>query len=67
MQRTDGSSASVHYRTFIEEVTGETPDISEYPDFKFYDWCWYNDNSGIGETKLVKWMGVSHRIIRLMS
>jgi hypothetical protein len=30
-------------RTGHEEVTGETPDISEYVDFDFYDWVWYWD------------------------
>jgi hypothetical protein len=23
-----------------EEITGETPDISKYVDFDFYDWVW---------------------------
>ena len=67
MQRTAGSTGSKHYRTSLEEVTGETPDISYYLDFAFYDWCWYNDNAGQGETKLGKWMSVSHHIGRLMS
>ena len=40
MQRTAGSASSLHYRTSLEEVTGETPDISEYLDFSFYYWCW---------------------------
>ena len=31
----------------------------EYLDFSFYDWCWYNDNAGLGETKLGWWLGVS--------
>ena len=48
-------------------MTGETNDISEYLDFVFNDWCWYNFNTGLGETKLVKWLGVSHREINIMS
>ena len=67
MQRTAGSEGSLHYRTSLEEVTGETPDISEYLDFAFYDWCWYNNNSGLGDTNLGKWMGVSHQVGSLMS
>ena len=67
MQRTSSSAGSLHYRTSIEEIIGETPDISEYLEFKFDDWCWYTDNSGLGETKLGKWLGVSHRIGSLMS
>ena len=67
MQRTVGSAGSLNYCTYLEEVTGETPDISEYLYFAFYDWFWYNDNSGLGETKLVKWMVVSHRVGSMMS
>ena len=45
----------------------ETLEISEYLDFSFYDWCWYNDNAGLGETKLGWWLGVSHQVGSLMS
>ena len=53
-------------RTGIEMVTGETPDISEWIDFEFYDrvWC-YNqkkieiDGSG---RRLARWLGVAHRV-----
>ena len=48
MQRTDSSAGSLHYFTSLGEVTGETPDISEYLGFEFYDFCWHNDNSGLG-------------------
>jgi hypothetical protein len=41
-------------RTGHEEITGETPDISEYVDFDFYDW----ENS----PKIGRWLGPSHRI-----
>ena len=53
-------------RTAMEEVTGKTPDISEYCDFDFYDLVWYfpgvhpsisQDNRALG-----RWAGVSHRI-----
>ena len=39
----------------------------DYIDFAFYYWCWYNNNAGLGDTKLVKWMGISHRVGSLMS
>ena len=67
MQRTDVSEGYLHYSTSLEEVTGETTDILEYLEFEFYDWCWYNDNNGLGETKLEKWLGISHRVDILMS
>ena len=51
----------------MERVTGESIDISEYLDFGFYDWAWYKENAGLGETKLGRWLGVSHRIGTLMS
>lgn len=51
----------------MEQVTGETPDISEYLDFGFYDWVWYKDNAGVGENSWGRWLGVSHRVGNLMS
>ena len=54
-------------RTPLEIITGETPDISEYMDFEFYDWVTYRNNGGLGEVQLGRWIGVSHRVGRLMS
>ena len=62
MQSTAGSAGPIHYRTLLAEVTGENSDITEYLDSSFYEWCWYNENSGLGETKLVKWLGVYHHV-----
>ena len=33
----------------LERVTGETSDISEYLDFRFYNKVWYKENAGLGE------------------
>ena len=51
----------------IEEVTGETADISEYLDIGFYDRVWYHANAGLGERLHGRWLGVAHRIGSLMS
>ena len=67
MQRTASLSGDLSGRTALEQLTGETPKISEYLDLTFYDWCWYNDNAGLGETKFGRWLGVSHRVGSLMS
>ena len=67
MQRTASNSGRLHSRTPLEQLTGETPNISEYLDLSFYDWCWYKDNAGLGETKLGPWLGVSHHVGSLMS
>jgi hypothetical protein len=50
-------------RTGREEITGETPDISEYTDFDFYDWVWYWDTPDRDNSpKVGRWLGPSHRI-----
>ena len=51
----------------LEIITGETPDISEYMDFDFYDWVLYCSNEGLGEVEVARWLGVSHRVGRMMS
>ena len=54
-------------RSGYEEVTGETPDISEWLDFTFYDLVWWWDRGQkpdvTDETrKLARWLGISHRV-----
>ena len=61
------SSRYANGRTSIEIITGETPDISEYVDFGFYDWVVYRSNAGLGENYLGRWLGVSHKVGQLMS
>ena len=61
------SSKYAHGRTALEIITGETPDISEYLDFRFYDWVIYRSNAGMGETSLGRWVGVSHKVGQAMS
>ena len=61
------SSRYAKGRTPLEMITGETPDISEYLDFGFYDWVTFRQNAGLGPLELGRWLGVSHRIGQLMS
>ena len=54
-------------RSGYEQVTGNTPDISEWLDFEFYDLVWWIDRPNkpnvTDETKrLARWLGVSHRV-----
>ena len=44
----------------LENITGETEDISDYLDFGFYDRVWFHENSGLGERGLGCGLGVSH-------
>ena len=46
---TVSSSWYAHGRTPLEIITGETPDITEYIDFGFYDWVTFQQNAGLLE------------------
>ena len=48
-------------------MTGETPNISEYLGFGFYDHVSYKDNSGLGMAAIGRWLGVSYRVGGLMT
>ena len=61
------SSQYANGRTPIKIITGDTPDISEYLNFGFYDWVLYWANAGLGELSIGRWIGVSHKIGQLMS
>ena len=64
---TVSSSRYANGQTPLEIVTGETPDISEYTDFGFYDRVWFRSNGGIAEPQIGRWLGVSHKVGPLMS
>ncbi len=67
MQRTSTEAGGLRGACPLEQVTGETIDISEYLDFGFYDHVSFWDNAGLGEIQLGRWLGVSHRVGSLMS
>ena len=47
-------------RTPIECISGDTPDISEYLDFGFYDWVSFRNNAGLGKAEIGRCLGVLH-------
>jgi hypothetical protein len=54
-------------RSGYEEVTGNTPDISEWLDFEFYDLVWWIDRPNKPDVteerrRLARRLGVSHRV-----
>jgi hypothetical protein len=59
---------SLHGRTPFELVTGNTPDISEYIAFKWYQPVWYHDNSTFPEPTrhIARWIGVAHKVGQAM-
>jgi hypothetical protein len=68
MLLTSNSSFSLEGRRPMEQLTGKTPNISEYLNFVgFYDWIWYKDNARLGENRIGRWLGVAHRVGNQMS
>jgi hypothetical protein len=52
----------------MEILTGDTPDISEYMAFQWYQPVWYLDGASFpnDKKKLGRWLGVSHRVGQAM-
>ena len=67
LQRTASHAGNLKGRTPLEKVVGETPDISEYMDFGFYDWVVFKQDAGIGEAILARFLGVATGVGSLMS
>ena len=44
----------------LQDMMGETVDISDYKDIGFYDHVSYKENYGLGVTSISEWIGVSH-------
>jgi hypothetical protein len=53
-------------RTGYEQITGHTPDISEFCDFDFYDlvWYWRSPHPSLTEhdRELARWAGVANNV-----
>ena len=51
------------WRLALERLTYGTVDISEWPEFEFYDLVWFWNNQ-LDDTKpmLGRWIGLSHRV-----
>jgi hypothetical protein len=60
------TARSMTGRPGIEEVKGDTIDISEWLDFEFYDYVWYWDEKKVDMTDeqclIGRWLGIAHRI-----
>ena len=67
MQITASFASDLQKRTPLEALKGETPDISQFLDFGFYERIWFREDSILGETKLGRFLGVSHSVGSLMS
>ena len=56
------SSKYAKGRTPIEHISGNTPEITEYLDFSFYDYVVHKPNAGVGAPEIGRWLGVAHRV-----
>ena len=50
----------------LTNVTVNTVDISEYPDFIVYGKFWFKDNYGISPNETGGYLGISQRTVRLV-
>ena len=50
----------------LAQVTGNSPNISEYLNFGFYDTVWFKNNAGSSPFEPGQWLGVAHRTGRLL-
>ena len=66
MQRISTQAGMLRGTCQLKYITGETPDISEYLDFGFYDHISYKENAILGMKATSKCLGVSHRVSGLM-
>ena len=54
-------------KTPLGAITGETPDISQYLDFGWYDWVWYKENAGLDVPQIGKFLGIADSVSNLMT
>ena len=59
MQLTASNAAGLEGRTPLGALTGETPDISQYLDFGWYDWVWFKENAGLDVAQIGRFLGIS--------
>ena len=60
MKHTASYAADLNGCTPIEQLTGDTPNISELLDFAFYDRVWHKENAGLGIPELGRFLGIAH-------
>ena len=66
MPLTVSHSGKLQVSTPLKYMTKETPDISEYLYFGWYDRVWYKVDAGLGETKIGRFLKPSHQVGSLM-
>ena len=60
MQLTASYAADLNGRTPLGALLGETPDISQYLGFGWYDWVWYKENAGLDVPRIGRFLGIAN-------
>lgn len=60
MQLTASYAADLNGRSPLGALLGETPDISQYLDFRWYDWVWYKENAGLDVPRIGRFLGIAN-------
>lgn len=58
----------LHGRTPYEVLTGNTPDVSEFIEYEWYQPVWYCKLSAFPEQRkyLARWIGIAHQVGQVM-
>ena len=64
-RRSHTAFAQTSYGPLIQQLTGDTPDISHIVEHQWYDWVWYA-NPGIEGRQLGRWLGPSRSVGQAM-
>jgi hypothetical protein len=67
MSRTHTRTQRINGGIPLQNVTGETVDISNYLDFGFYDYVVYRDNAALSESKMGRWLGVAKNVATMLT
>jgi len=67
MQITATNAAGLNGETPLGRLLGETPDISHYLDFGWYDLVWYKETAQLDVPKLGRFLGIADSASNIMS
>ena len=59
MQLTASNASQLDGKTPLGWLTGETPDISQYWDFGWYNWVWFKENAGLDVPHICRFLGIA--------
>ena len=67
MQLTATNAAGLNGQTPLGALLGDTPDISQYLDFGWYQLVWYKENAGLDVQRVGRFLGIANSASNIMS